>query len=191
MASVWHREILWALSQGVHVFGAASMGALRAAELDGFGMRGIGRIYAAYRDGCWPGYDEPFEDDDEVAVIHAPSEAGGLPQSDAMVDIRDTLLAAEESGIIDRPGRDALTDAMKRLHFADRRFARLAEATDDAAVRLWLTANQVRRKRLDAVAMLEAMRTFLADDPPPFQATFRFERALVWEQFVAAADAPE
>ena len=190
VASVWHREILWALSQGVHVFGAASMGALRAAELDGFGMRGIGRIYAAYRDGCWPGYDEPFEDDDEVAVIHAPSEAGGLPQSDAMVDIRDTLLAAEEAGIIDRPGRDALTDAMKRLHFADRRFARLAEATDDAAMRHWLIANQVRRKRLDAVAMLEAMRTFLADDPPPFQATFRFERALVWEQFVAAADAP-
>ena len=33
------------------------------------------------------------------------------------------------------------------------------------------------------------MRVFLADDPPPFQATFRFERALVWEQFVAAADA--
>ena len=89
VASVWHREILWALSQGLHVFGAASMGALRAAELDGFGMRGIGRIYAAYRDGRWPGYDEPFEDDDEVAVIHAPSEAGGLPQSDAMVDIRD------------------------------------------------------------------------------------------------------
>ena len=109
VASVWHREILWALSQGVHVFGAASMGALRAAELDGFGMRGVGRIYAAYRDGCWPGYDEAFEDDDEVAVIHAPPEAGGLPLSDAMVDLRDTLLAAEAAGIIDRPSRDALT----------------------------------------------------------------------------------
>ena len=79
---------------------------------------------------------------------------------------------------------------MKRLHFADRRFARLAEATDDAAMRHWLIANQVRRKRLDAVAMLEAMRTLLADDPAPFQATFRFERALVWEQFVATADSP-
>jgi hypothetical protein len=50
--AVWHREILWALSEGVHVFGAASMGALRAAELDGFGMRGVGRIYAAYRNGA-------------------------------------------------------------------------------------------------------------------------------------------
>ena len=38
--SVWHKEILWAMSQGTHVFGSASMGALRAAELDRFGMTG-------------------------------------------------------------------------------------------------------------------------------------------------------
>jgi hypothetical protein len=31
--AVWHKEILWALSQGIRVLGAASMGALRAAEL--------------------------------------------------------------------------------------------------------------------------------------------------------------
>src|SRR5207237_10462224 len=32
--TVWHKEILWAMARGIHVFGAASMGALRAAELD-------------------------------------------------------------------------------------------------------------------------------------------------------------
>jgi hypothetical protein len=42
--SVWHKEILWAMAQGVHVFGSASMGALRAAELAPFGMRGVGEI---------------------------------------------------------------------------------------------------------------------------------------------------
>ena len=31
--SVWHKEILWAISRGIPVFGSASMGALRAAEL--------------------------------------------------------------------------------------------------------------------------------------------------------------
>ena len=50
--AVWHREILWALHQGIHVFGAASMGALRAAELAPFGMRGVGRVFGAYRDGA-------------------------------------------------------------------------------------------------------------------------------------------
>ena len=48
--AVWHREILWALTRGVHVFGAASMGALRAAELAPFGMQGVGRVFEAYRD---------------------------------------------------------------------------------------------------------------------------------------------
>ena len=46
--SIWHKEVLWALKQGIHVYGAASMGALRAAELAAFrhdrrrqGVRGL------------------------------------------------------------------------------------------------------------------------------------------------------
>src|ERR1051326_4602486 len=50
--TVWHKEILWAMAHGIHVYGAASIGALRAAELDTFGMQGIGRIYEAYRNGA-------------------------------------------------------------------------------------------------------------------------------------------
>src|SRR5262249_9975984 len=144
VASVWHREILWALSRGVHVFGAASMGALRAVELAPFGMHGVGRIQAAYRTGRWPGYDEPFEDDDKVAVIHAPAEAGSMALSDAMVDLRDTLLAAEAAGVIDRARRDALTAAMKSLPFGERSIARLVAISGDAALRDWLPGNMVR-----------------------------------------------
>ena len=46
--SVWHKEILWAMAEGIHVFGSASMGALRAAELHPFGMHGTGRIFEAF-----------------------------------------------------------------------------------------------------------------------------------------------
>ena len=49
--TVWHKEILWAMSQGIHVYGAASIGALRAAELAEFGMNGVGQIYQQYRSG--------------------------------------------------------------------------------------------------------------------------------------------
>ena len=42
ISAVWHKEILLALEDGIAVFGASSMGALRAAELDTFGMVGIG-----------------------------------------------------------------------------------------------------------------------------------------------------
>jgi hypothetical protein len=184
--AVWHREILWVLSQGVHVFGAASMGALRAAELDLYGMRGVGRVYEAYRAGVWPGFDERFEDDDEVAVVHAPGEMGALPMSDAMVDLRDTLLAAEGAGAITRGDRDRLTARMKHLHFAARSFEMLDRAAADEigpeAAR-WLKANRIYRKRLDALAMLEAIAALTAAWPGPFVPAFRMERTLDWEKF--------
>jgi len=46
-----HHELLDALEEGVAVFGGASMGALRAAELWQHGMVGVGKIFRAYRDG--------------------------------------------------------------------------------------------------------------------------------------------
>ena len=41
--SVWHHELLAAQAAGVQVFGGASMGALRAAELGPWGVVGVGR----------------------------------------------------------------------------------------------------------------------------------------------------
>lgn len=40
--SVWHHELRAALASGVHLVGASSMGALRAAELHGEGMLPVG-----------------------------------------------------------------------------------------------------------------------------------------------------
>ena len=69
MAAVWHKEILLALERGIAVWGAASMGALRAAELAPFGMIGVGAIYRAFARGA-------LDADDEVAVAHLPAEHG-------------------------------------------------------------------------------------------------------------------
>ncbi|MBV9430857.1 MAG: TfuA domain-containing protein, partial [Hyphomicrobiales bacterium] len=110
--SVWHKEILWAISEGVPVFGSASMGALRAAELHSFGMRGMGRIFEAFRDGA-------LEDDDEVAVLHGPAEIGHLPASEAMVNIRATLAFAETKGVLGERSRRAIEICAKSLFFGD------------------------------------------------------------------------
>src|SRR5439155_6455835 len=67
--AVWHKEILWAMSRGIHVFGSAGVGALRAAELAPFGMEGVGKVFEAYRDAT-------LEDDDDVTVMYGPAEAG-------------------------------------------------------------------------------------------------------------------
>jgi hypothetical protein len=193
--SVWHKEILWALRQGVHVFGAASMGALRAAELAPFGMRGVGRIFEAYRDGVLAGCgDAAFEDDDEVAVLHGPPESGYVAASEAMVNVRCTLAQAERAGLIDSAVRGQLVAIAKGLFFPERTYDRvLAEgrAAGIAAAALavlegWLPSGRVNQKRTDALAMIEAMREFLATDPPPMRARFAFEHTTLWERAVAA-----
>ena len=65
--SVRHKEIMHLIDNGVTVVGAASMGALRAAELDSHGMVGIGRIYQMYKTG-------EIDGDDEVAIKHRTAE---------------------------------------------------------------------------------------------------------------------
>lgn len=61
--AVLHREIISALSQKVIVIGSSSLGALRAVELNIFGMIGVGRVYDYYN-------NHPYTGDDEVSILH-------------------------------------------------------------------------------------------------------------------------
>jgi hypothetical protein len=176
--AVWHKELLWALSEGVRVCGAASMGALRAAELAQFGMTGAGRVFEAYRAGRFAPFDDPFEDDDEVAVLHGPEDVG-YPATEALVDIRATLAAAAKAGVLSVPERDAIAGAAKALFYKRRTWAALLDGCRQArALRGWLPQGRVRQKARDAALLLGLIRDGLpADGPPPF----RFERTLIWE----------
>jgi hypothetical protein len=183
--SVWHKEILWAMSQGIPMFGSASMGALRAAELCEFGMRGIGRIFEAFRDGI-------LEDDDEVAVTHGPAELSYVPTSEAMVNIRSTLVRAEAEGVICASTCHALEMAAKSRHFADRTWPGLLEdgraagldALEMAGLEAWLPGGMVDQKRLDAVEMLEAIEASLSRKTSN-EPTFRFEWTRLFDDLVA------
>ncbi|SEE91052.1 hypothetical protein SAMN05444161_7787 [Rhizobiales bacterium GAS191] len=189
--SVWHKEILYALSQSIPVFGSASMGALRAAELHGFGMRGVGRIFEAYRDG-------ELEDDDEVAVIHGPPETGFVAISEALVNIRATLAKAQAEQILTPGSRDILEAFAKSLFFHQRDWPSLLEAglargvgrSEIEALGIWLPGGRVDQKREDAIAMLRAMRA--TDDRPTPTPPFRFEWTHFWDELVArdAANPP-
>jgi hypothetical protein len=194
--AVWHREILWAMAEArVRIYGAASMGALRAAELDAYGMMGVGKVYESYRIGRYAPFTDPFEDDDEVAVRHGPPETGCIPVSYTMVDVRETLAAAEMAGLIGPRVRDQLAVTLKRLHFPNRSLDRLAQAaaalpgSEGAAVAAWLHAGHaVSQKRRDAEALLGQLAAGVDSIAP---SAFVFERAQVWERFRAAADAAD
>jgi hypothetical protein len=184
--SVWHKEILHALSAGIPVYGAASMGALRAAELAQFGMVGVGRIFEAYRDGVLEPFAEPFEDDDEVAVLHGPPELGYRALSEALVNIRCTLARASEHGVIGAATRDRLVREGKDLLYQERSYeAILMRARDGVAVdemeRLcaWLSGHKADQKRADAIAMLTAMRTRM---PASLQLRYALAETTYWQR---------
>jgi len=179
--TVWHKEILWAMAQGIHVFGAGSIGALRAAELDAFGMRGIGRVYEGFRDGT-------LIDDDEVAVLHGPAELGYPALTEAMVNIRASLAAAVRSGIIAPSLVERQTVTAKALFYKERTWqavlgAMAVSAADAAALtrfEAWLPSGRVDQKRLDALAMLEAIGAHLAANPPPLVVDYELADTAAW-----------
>jgi AraC-like DNA-binding protein len=180
--AVWHKEIMWIMERGVHVFGSASMGALRAAELESFGMRGVGRVYQAFRDGT-------LDRDDEVAVAHGADRDGYPRLSEAMVNIRGTLQAAYHEGIISDTTRDVLMVTGTALFYHDRNWPGLLEAgaasgadpTELSALRRWLPAGRIDQQAVDAVAMLREMRGFIATGPAPQQVPWTMANTTRWE----------
>ncbi|MFU8840908.1 MAG: TfuA-like protein [Nitriliruptoraceae bacterium] len=179
--AVWHKEILWALDQGIPVLGAASMGALRAAELDTFGMEGIGRVYTAFR-------DEVLEDDDEVAVVHAPAEDGYRAMSEAMVNIRRTIADAAAAEVIDATTEALVLDVAKGLYYAERSYPAVLHAAADAGadpaeldrLRAFVADHAVDQKREDALALLAEVGDRLATGRTAVQTTFTFQYSEFW-----------
>ena len=190
VVAVWHKELLWAMAEGIHLFGSASMGALRAAELHPFGMVGVGRIFAWYRDG-------ELEDDDEVAVIHGPPETGYVALSEAMVNIRRSLEEAASDGLIARATRDRLIRIAKDLFYHERTFDHLLDRAAEqgvcpaelAALRDSLPERRVDQKRADALAMVEAMQALLARDHEPMRVGYALEWTRMWDDATALAAA--
>ncbi len=154
--SVWHREILALLAAGIPVVGAASLGALRAAELAAFGMIGVGRIFAAYRDGT-------VTRDDAVMLIHAPQALAWRPLTTALVDAEEVLnrvvLNADDRRILQRIVRTTPYDTRTWRHCLDRFTAR---TNRPAPIDVKTLDAQPSLKQQDAMLLLQLLR----DGPP-------------------------
>ena len=112
--AVSSKEIVALLDRGIKVFGAASMGALRAAETYRLGTVGVGEIFGMFRDGV-------LDADDEVALVYDPQSYRQL--SDPLVNIRHVLKIALVSKVIDEAEMDRLILQMKSYYFPDRSHA--------------------------------------------------------------------
>ncbi|MEV0349118.1 TfuA-like protein [Nonomuraea sp. NPDC050680] len=154
--SVGHKEILWLLNEGVNVIGAASMGALRAAELSPCGMRGVGSVFRMYATG-------EVDGDDEVAVLHGPAERGYPTGTVAMVNLRYGCQEGAKSGLVPAAAGERIVEAAKSRPFVHRTWRELEEALGpDAGDALSTLERRIGTgewdlKRLDAMAALKAV----------------------------------
>lgn len=147
--SVWIKELVYALlypSLEGRVYGAASMGALRAADLSPWGMIGYGRIFSWYDEGI-------TADDSEVSVAYSVLPSGAYRSVTVpLTDIRATLEDRKEL-----PGtKEDLWLAAKQIHWTLRDEGSLSKAwkiSVDALRKLL-----VRQKKADALGLLKNFR---------------------------------
>lgn len=157
MAALWHKEILIALEAGIEVWGAASMGALRAAELAPFGMRGVGRVFERFASG-------ELDADDEVAVAHLPADYAYRSTSVALVDLREGIAEVVARRRLSAKMHAQLVALARAPFYRERTWARLvADARAAGIARTTVAALAAigeaapSRKALDARLLLETM----------------------------------
>lgn len=181
-APVWHKEVLYALSAGVTVLGAASMGALRAAECHVFGMLGVGKIFQDYLNGS-------RVDDSDVAQIHGPAELGWVPLSEPLVNVSATIDALMDKQFVSIDEASRLNAVARSIFFKDRTWRSIMESADfieeerKHRITIALPACQINQKRADAIELLTVMSR-LADRRSAPKLDWQFQRTTLWNEMV-------
>jgi hypothetical protein len=197
--SVRHKEIMYLMGRGVTVVGAASMGALRAAELDRHGMIGVGQVYRMYSGGQLDG-------DDEVAIRHRTAEQGYRADSVALVNLRFAGERAVADGVVSPATAAAVLTAAKSLAFDERTWPRISAAAaglaaarpaEVAALERYCRDRDCDLKARDARLALEyarrllsgprpaAARTAAAAGPAPWRTVYLRQWVRQWDFEVA------
>ena len=185
-AAPWHKEILWAIQNGVTVLGGASLGALRAMECAPFGMIGVGEVFRRYASG-------ELVDDSDVAQLHGPAELGSMPLTEAFVNVEATILRAQSRGRLAAQDGERLIALAREIFFKEltlETVAARAEA-DAAASRDLLHAlreNYVDQKRQDALALADRLAS-LPDQRTTVRPDWTLATPAVWLNFLASLGA--
>jgi hypothetical protein len=142
------------------LYGASSLGALRAVELEKFGMNGYGRVFELFK-------KDIINSDDEVAVTFDNSYN---LLSEAMIDIRYNLFLAFKKGIIDKETKQLITRTAKKIYFPFRSYENIVkksiELYSDTRDTIedfhnFVSTQRQSLKELDAMGILKK----IADNP--------------------------
>ena len=108
-------EIRETIDSGVAIYGAASMGALRALT-EVRKVIGVGRIFEMYSTGT-------IERDDEVALLFDPETYSSL--TEPLVNVRYAVERLVRSATLSRDAGNALIEACLALHFTERTYGNI------------------------------------------------------------------
>lgn len=154
--SVWHKELLFclALPRIRRVIGASSMGALRAVELEPYGMIGVGDIFDWYQ-------RELTEDEAEVALSYASEDYRPMtvPLCNIRAGVRHYEREFEGQPETIKPCQEFFT-AAAALHFSERSQQKL-EVLWDKIGRPKLggvSFPHIDQKRIDALSAIALSR---------------------------------
>ena len=148
-----------ATRKNIELIGASSLGALRAVELEKFGMKGIGKIFQLFKNGI-------LNADDEVAVTFVRDK--NILQSEALIDIRFNLFLAYKKGIITKQTKKRFVKTAKNIYFPFRNYEDIARLTEEQFpsihdelenFRDYILKNRDSLKARDATKLLRYLKT--------------------------------
>ncbi len=134
--AVGHAEIRAAMARGWGVGGLSSMGAIRAREMAGLGMRGFGRVFERF-------VAEGDFQDDEVALLHEATPPYRAV-SEPLVHLREAIEHLVQSGIVPPADGAAVLDDLKSRWFGER----TVRGTIEALARRTPSAREAIRREL-------------------------------------------
>jgi len=148
-----------ATRKNIELIGASSLGALRAVELEKFGMKGIGKIFQLFKNGI-------LNADDEVAVTFVRDK--NILQSEALIDIRFNLFLAYKKGIITKQTKKRFVKIAKNIYFPFRNYDDIIKLTQEQfpsihdeleKFRDYILKNRDSLKARDAIKLLKYLKT--------------------------------
>ena len=151
------------LNKNIKLYGAASLGALRAVELEKFGMIGMGKIFELYKKG-------KLTADDEIAVTFVEGEH--QLQSEAMIDIRFNLFLAHRMGIINEITKKTIAKVAKNIYFPYRNYTDILDQTqkqypaiskDLKSFRTYIIKNRQSLKERDTIKLINYVKQLLKE----------------------------
>lgn len=154
------KEVLTAIDAGVTVFGSSSMGALRAAECEPFGMVGVGKVFEEYASGR-------IDADDEVAVVYDGTALSAL--SEPMVNFRFAIAAGLAAQAYSPATGSRFLEIAKDLYFPQRNTRTVLmllrpelKAAEYENIARFFAESAPDTKRDDALLLLARMREHCA-----------------------------